>query len=270
MTVTQLPFKKVSAFLAQFRYGNPERIVAYTDWTVDLTHANVTYLSTPRMAIKPIVDSGLMDDEPVVISLPLDTFTDAISSGEPHAPIFVELRERVESDDDSLVSVRFLGRVDIAYRNYQRVANTVALECRSWKYYLQSLSGITVDHQCPWTVYDPRTCKTTKTGKTGVGVITAISDTAVTISGLTTKPDFFWNRGFLELDGLRLMIRYWASGTTFLLNRRPPSAWAGQAVTVTAGCDNLVETCRTTHSNESNFGGAGYGMTPYNPVFETE
>lgn len=256
--------------LVRFSHGNPERVQAYTDWTTDVGSGGLTYQSTPKMQVKPIRDSGVMEDKPCTLVLPLDGFTSDLSSGEPHAPVYVQVKERLDGDTDTVVKTRYVGKVDLVTRNYQKKVDLVGIECRSWKSYLQGSGGLTAEHQCIWTVYDPLTCRASKQSKVSTGIVDTLDDFSMVITGLPSQTGFFWHRGWVEVDGLRLMIRYWQSGDTFLMARRPPSRWLGQECTVTAGCDHLVQTCRDKHNNESNFSGLGYGMTPYNPVFETE
>jgi hypothetical protein len=54
----------------------------------------------------------------------------------------------------------------------------------------------------------------------------------------------------------------------FFMNRRPPSSWIGAIVTLFAGCDKTIETCRDRFGNEEHFNGRGYSMPAYHPNFE--
>lgn len=269
MTIAQRSSKRRMS-LVRFSYGDPLRFQAYTDWTTDAASGGLTYLSTPKMEVKPIKDSGVLDEKPCTIILPLDGFTDDLSSGEPHSPVYVQVNERVDGDADSQSTTRFIGRVDLVTRNYQKKTGLVGVDCKTWKSYMEGSGGLTAEHQCIWTLYDPTTCGASKQGKVASGVVDFVDGPTMVITGLPVQPGFFWHRGWVEVDGLRLMIRYWQSGDTFLMARRPPSRWVGAQCEVTAGCDKLIQTCRTTHNRESRFIGLGFAMTPYNPVFETE
>lgn len=79
-----------------------------------------------------------------------------------------------------------------------------------------------------------------------------------------------YQRGFVELDDIRVMIRSQVDLTTVQLNRAPPPEWVqGTLVSITPGCDKTIETCRAEWDNEIKFAGPGYGIPRYHPVFET-
>ena len=91
---------------------------------------------------------------------------------------------------------------------------------------------------------------------------------------ITRQPQGWWVRGWLEKDGLRIMIADWRFDTTtgfgtniFVLSRVPPSSWQGALVTLVPGCQRTPEAC-ALRNNSSNFGGLGVGIPAYNPTTE--
>lgn len=77
-----------------------------------------------------------------------------------------------------------------------------------------------------------------------------------------------FERGYLENDDLRIMIREQTSLVEVQLIREPPPEWVpGFKVSVTPGCDKTIETCRAEYDREERFGGNGFAIPRYNPLF---
>ncbi len=101
----------------------------------------------------------------------------------------------------------------------------------------------------------------------------------ITDQTITQQPNGWWVGGFLVRGGLSISIRDWFwnsqanSGTTsFVLSKYPPKHWAydplkRNEILLVPGCAKTVEACRQ-RNNEINFGGVGYGIPAYNPIFE--
>jgi len=253
--------EKDAVTLVEFRYGDPVVFVRYTDGTDDFG----SFVSTPEVGVKFPAINGSLKENPVQIALPSDTFSLAIASTIAFPPLFVTIYEKIDED----VSTIYLGRCTRAIRNYQGRRGRVMVEAISVKSRLEVALGIMVNHTCPY-IFLGRGCNQAPfvPPVPETGTVTVIAGTTVTITGLSTTPPRLWHRGYIERNDLRIGIREWISGTSFLLTRKPPDAWLNQTVTAVQGCDKTIETCRTIWNNESNFGGAGYAMASRDPRFE--
>ena len=102
------------------------------------------------------------------------------------------------------------------------------------------------------------------------GAVGSITGHEIVITGLQAHSDGWWNRGFVERDGLQILIREWVSGTTFTLAKIPPADWDGEDLVVTPGCDKTATDCGSAKwKNQNRFGGIGYALPTYNPTFES-
>jgi hypothetical protein len=265
--------EKTSQLFLEFRYGDPAAptYARFTDWTEDTILGSQSYDSTPDMEVRAPEISGILNDKTLQVALPLKVngFTDRLSNGTPHSPIYVTLRELLRSLDGGSSEqqvVLFKGRVSRVIRNPNGRTNSVGIEAKSLKSQMDVPMGLPANHQCVWT-FGGRGCFVTV--PTENGTLATITGKTVTITGLAGHADRYWHRGFVERQGLRLLIREWVNGTSFELAKEPPADWATQTVKVYAGCDKTIETCRARWSNEINFGGFGYAIPAYHPVFES-
>lgn len=92
---------------------------------------------------------------------------------------------------------------------------------------------------------------------------------------LTDHSPKWWNRGWLEREGLRILIADWRwdftvgrGSNAFILSRMPPLSWDGAQLTLKPGCQKTPQACAKRLRTEW-FGGLGYGIPAYNPVLES-
>lgn len=101
-----------------------------------------------------------------------------------------------------------------------------------------------------------------------VGTVSASSGNTVTVPGLNAFADGFFNGGFVEaLSGLDARLILSHTGNTIQLLLPFPFSSVGQTVTVFAGCDHTISTCKTKFNNVINYG--GYAFVPTKNIFET-
>ncbi len=263
--------EKVTALLAEFRYGDPAAptYLRITDFASDVSFQSLTYSSFPRMEIRGLQLSGIFDgDKPLQMVMPLVAggLIDKASSGQKHSPIFVKLWEKLfsTSGGQDQVLALFQGKVIRVIRNYNGKPDSVLFEAYAVKQRLAISLGLVAVHQCQWA-FGGRGCG--KVVTTSNGTMTVINGRSVTITGLSAQVDRFWHRGFVEKDGLRIEVRDWLSGNTFELMAEPPPDWLAQTVKVTEGCDKGIVTCRAK-GQEGKFSGFGAVIPAYNPMFE--
>jgi hypothetical protein len=274
--------------LVTIRYGDPTfpTFSYYTDWTQD----TLGFLSTPSMEVDLKGNVGTFDEREVQIALPKgDAFTTAFSGGLTHSPAFARIEEitaGLAAGDAGERRVVFNGRVVRSIKNFEGRSDTVVLFCQNVKSRLKVPMGLACNHHCDFRVFGPG-CNAgglIASAHEKYSELAAIDGNEVTVDAgassivTPTSPggnvDRYWERGYVEKDGLRIDIHIWslADPTVFSLRRRPPDSWllAGStSIRFVPGCHKTIEDCRAVWDNENQAGHFGYGMLPYNPQFES-
>jgi hypothetical protein len=237
--------------------------------------------SEPRMEVEMPENTGTFDRHELRIWLPYDTFTNRVGSGVPHSPLFVRIEEVTNGlfpGDQSTRLVLYRGRVMHTQRNFQKRPNTVAFFCLPAKALLDIPLGLPCNHHCVWTLFkggcgasEARFDLQTEIDSVDGQEVT-ITDTAVTTPGRSDAR--YWKRGYMEKDGLQIGIREYDGDTDFTkfyMDRRVPTDWIGGTndIRIVPGCDKTIENCRSRFNQEETFGGAGYGIPPYQPNIES-
>lgn len=255
---------KVAVTLVEFKFGDPANpsYARYTDNTSNETIGPATFFSTPEIEVKLPPSTGVFKEKELTIALPTDDFATAYGSGGPVSPCWVTVWERISGSVDRRV---WYGRVTRAIRNYQGRRQRTLIEVSNLKMRLETAVGLMANHTCHH-IFGGRGCRIIINPE--VGLVTLITGSVVTITGLSAHVNSYWHRGYIWRNGIQVGIREWISGTSFSLTRRIPSSWLNQQVTVFPGCDRTIEHCRTIWNNEKNFGGIGYAIVARNPLFE--
>ena len=264
----QLPSKS-SCILVEFSYGLTPTVIRLTDFTSSVVYRGQIYAPVPTMRVDIPKSTGGLDEEEFAVTLPLSPFTSAISIGEPFAPITMTVTELFRGAPDSAAHIHFVGDVTRAIRAYEGNPRQVRVLAVNVKSEFGAAMGFTSDTTCAWTLFGSG-CGLTKV--TQSGVITAIDRMTLTISGLTPPRDNYWARGYVEVDDLRLDVRFHneaVSAGQVILVREPPRVWSGVTVTMTPGCLKDVPACRNDWANEEHFCGAGVAIPAYQPLLET-
>lgn len=267
---------KDSKILVRFAHGTLAALThhRYTDYSSDVVGPDgETYTSTPTMVVGKIKLSGALEDPPVKITLPSDSFTDRLAGGYAHAPVAVTVFEVLEDQGRSSKEalVLFMGKVSRTRKNPSGAAGQVEIEAKNHKADLDVPLGIVIGNQCPWTFGD-RGCGIDAIALAETGTVDSIDRKSLTLASppATITPDKYWHRGYVELNGLRIGIRDWSAATShvFQLVRDVPPDWLNEDVTIVPGCAKTYEDCNVKWSNAARFGGAGFAIPPYHPVFE--
>lgn len=236
------------------------------------------FVSVPTMEVKIPANSGSLEDQEGHIDLPLDSFTANFEGGLVHSPTFVQVVEITRSTIAGAAGSElgmFTGRVVKTRENPGGKPNLMRFLLKSRKSRLRISLGVPCNHHCVFTLFG-RGCQLAKIVRAVTvdnidGRVATINTTSFTTP---TSPggnvDFYWDRGYLEKDGLRIPIQSWSltDPTQCYLRRRPPATWLGASVSAVPGCHKTIEDCRDVWDNEINFGGIGYAIPPYNPLFE--
>lgn len=251
--------------LVTFTYGATPNVIRYTDWTSPVSLWGQVYASVPQMEVKLPANTIGLRENPIGIKLPLNAFTAALSIGEPHPFVDVEVREYIVGEADSLAKIMWRGRAAKSTRNFQGDDRLVRIEGKNIKSRLGVPLGIPATPTCQWT-FGGKGCGVDTAALVESATITAIDRMTITTTGLTTTmTDRYFHRGFVEIDGLRIGVREYTTGEDLILVREPPRRWLGQVAAITPGCAKLIEVCRDTWDNEENFMGCGYAIPNYQP-----
>lgn len=272
--------KKNNYHLIEIEHGDPDApsFLYLTDWSTAISYDSHTWVATPQLALDIPANTGGLEEGELELELlaSVDALLASLVSGEPCAPVYVTVT-RVSAplaEDGGATQYHVLAyRFRVSKATSRR--GVASLACVSAKSQLRVPLGAPANYQCGWTLFG-RGCGLTLVSDTGT--LTAIDGTdnkKVTITGVSVSvpggtPGKTFHRGYVEKDGIRVPIRDWSSGasTTFYLTRRVPAAWVGTTVTVVAGCDKSIETCRDRWDNEEHFAGTGYAVTSHHPVHE--
>ncbi len=272
MAILPKPTKRVTGLL-KFSYNGTD--VGICNNTEDITYGGLTYTSTPRLEVKlPVMGGGVADEQALVTLEKQSTgFFSTIISGEAIAPVTVTIYEYIQHTD-SLGTIEvytaFIGYLGIITVDPSDKPGTIEIEINSWKTLLGVQVGIPAEVTCP-LIFGGRGCNSPRPTQVGGYAdlqITQINSVIITVNSLGgTWRDYYFNKGYIEKDGIKLKIYEWVQGTTFVLSRRPPASWLNQVATFRPGCDKKIETCRL-FNNEENFGGYGYAIPAYHPIIE--
>lgn len=264
--------------LVRFFYGaNLSSQSRYTDWTQPFEG----HVSEPRMSLEIPENSGTFDRKELRIILPLDSFVTRAVSGVPHSPIFVEIEEVTNglfTGDQGDQRIIYRGRVVRTIKNFQGKRGRGAFFCLPQKSRLDVSMGLPCNHHCAWTLFKGG-CGAVESSFALTTQIDSVDGQEVTISDATVSlaalgDDYYWKKGYLEKDGLRIPIRDYKRSTAtdkFYTPRRVPSDWIGGSgdIRIVPGCDKTIETCRARFNQEESFLGLGYAIPSYQPNFES-
>lgn len=258
-------------------------IAAVTDRDSSTYFEGSQYVSVPEMEVKLPDNNGVLNEQPCNLVLPVRlSWVAALSSGLPFPRTRVEVVEFVRSDESSAAVLRpFRGTLVSARRNVGGRREFVGLSCLPVKAMLQTAAlGEPCNHQCLNGLGDAAIggrCGVLLTAPPNrlVVPVDSIDGTKMVIaSGVPTGlVDRFYQRGYALFDGVNIGIQIWRNEIEgnrfeFFMVRRIPDTWVGQNVTIFAGCDKTIETCRSRFNREQDFNGRGYGMPAYNPLLE--
>lgn len=270
--------------LVRFVYGDPANPtqLLYTDWNQAVPGG---YVSVPTLEIELPANHGTFQATSMVITMEIaDAFTQRAAQLLPHSPIFVQVddvRKPTIAGASATQLTFYRGRVLQLIRNKDGKPNLLGFKCQTVKSRLDQALGIPCNSHCSFTLFGPgcRIAGLTQTPhQKNVVIASAVGKTATINTAAFTAPtspggnvDHFWDRGYLELDGLRISIRDWniSDPTQCHVRKTIPPEWVGQTVRAVPGCHKTIEDCREVWDNEEAAGHFGYGMQDYNPLFES-
>lgn len=242
----------------------------FTDHDKALSFDGTTFEASAGFTASDIKDGvGLsVDNLEVTGALSSATLTDADLAAGRYDDARVEIFRVNWQDTASRVLMRSgsLGEV-------RRSGSAFAAEVRGLQHYLQQPKGRLFQYTCDADLGDAR-CKVNLATAAYTGtaaILTVLTPRRFTVSGLSAFAHDFFSRGLATFtsgpaSGTKIEIKAHAKiggvVTVELWSDAEGPPVAGNAFTVTAGCDKRVETCKARFSNAINF--RGFPVMPGN------
>lgn len=254
-------------------------LAAYTNKDSAETFEGVDYTSETALEIELPENNGTLGEAECKVRLPIsDAFTQSISFPTAIAPMEIYVTEFARGTGAASAIVRpFQGQVDVIRKNALGRIGFLEVSAIPIKARLQIALGEPCNHQCINNLGEGRCGVILNAGNQGrlTVSISAIDGKKVTLttSIATGLQDRFYQGGYMQVGGLTLGITLWrneieGNKQDFFLSRRPPDSWLVASVTLVAGCDKTIETCRSRWNGEEFFNGRGYAMPSYHPNYE--
>lgn len=262
--------------LVRFQWGS--NTIYYCRWTSNLTFGANIYTALPSLSVSlPRLQGGLEDDEVEISARRTLPPFNTLARPFLHARTNVTIYEAVPGEESTFREV-YYGHVTKATRNPQGKREVVKLRISGIRARLSPPEGsppglgFPALSTCPWRFGD-KNCKVDVDALELTKDITEL-DTDGYASRLTidldgdSAPNAEFNRGYITVDGLSLMIRQSLEDGRFDLASAPPPEWDGASAVIRPGCDKDYNGGCATWDNQTEFGGCGIRMPDYNPVYE--
>lgn len=234
-----------------------------------------TYTAVPALDIEYQMQDGGTKAKPILLSVPidLDPFDKLIS--QTFAPIEVTLLEADFADPSAVPRTAFVGQLYKTIAHYQGKSQLVRMEVFGHRFFLTDVSlGIKCTDRCPWFFGDHVCGATVANTDSEVESITGTELICTSLANDVAGAggNGYYTRGYVEFDGLRIMVRkHYPGDRKLVMAKAPPQisghTWVGETVTVYAGCDKTIASC-TGWGRQARFGGYGLQMPPYNPLIQ--
>ena len=236
-----------------FTYGaGVNQHYAYTDGEQVRVWSNIEFLPIP-IKRSQISISGTLDKAALTVNLPGNAdVPELFRTYAPSAVVQLAIYQGHANDLDNEFLLCWSGRV----LNCRWTNREVALTCEPITTSLKR-TGLRRNYQygCPHALYDPRTCRASKTAATVPATVQTIDGTLVTLSTAGTQDHAGGMVEWVQPNGryeVRTIIQI-VDGA-FLLSGIPVGLSPGMQVNLVRGCDHTMAGC-AKHNNILNFGG---------------
>lgn len=119
---------------------------------------------------------------------------------------------------------------------------------------------------CNRVLYDAK-CGVSQSSFDHTGEVLVVDGNTLTVDGLDGQPDGYWTGGFVQYgtNDWRMVLSH--TGNDIVLLMPFPANVDGKNVTVFAGCDHTLATCKSKFNNVANFG--GFAFVPTRDIFKS-
>lgn len=275
LTVLDTDPAAMQVVLVTFSWGSSPTVTRYNSGPTDLTFNGNVFLSEPTLTFGfDNAKTGGTEDSPITVTMNMKRapYT-TLCLPYRHATVDVLIETASPEDETSRYEV-FSGRVS-KMRVTPNSDGLARATIKGLKSRLNATIGIPATSSCVHQFGNENLsrCGVTLADKRVTATVTAVGATGIInliqVSGFSgDSSNIRWNRGYVQVNGLRITIRAsYNDGAFFELKRQPPPYWVGQSIIFTPGCDKTLATCRYW-LNELHFLAPGYAMPDRNPVFE--
>lgn len=234
------------------------------------TGSGIMYTALPAMDIEIRPQTGGIEDEPALVTVPLDTEPLASMIIEPHAEVEVVILEADFADLAPNPTSRFIGRIGKTIARRHGRTRLIQFECWGRKAFLDQLSlGIKTTDRCP-LIFGDMTCQAV----VGFEDVEVMSVSRRSLYFVSLPNDDIgggngrYTRGHVTFQGLSIgILRHRVGEARVVLMKNPPGGWLGQTVRIFEGCDKTIPDC-TFYGREESFLGIGLAMPKYQPILE--
>lgn len=275
-TQTSLEIKPASqyALLVTMTYGSAT--VRYCRWTEDLTVGSETFTAEPQIEVEVGENHGGTEAKPSKITMPISRAPfDVLLAGYP----FPEVTIKVEQADPTSIALtrRHLveGTLIVSIKNPSGRSGIVRASFAGPKKRIQDVQNVSLRLTTSCDVpFGGMHCRVDASAWTRVGTVSAIDGNIVTLTipsvtnPLTELPNARYRRGSIEVEGCRVMLKKSNEDLSFELFELAPPTWVGKSMTIRAGCDKRLSTCKDVWNNEINFVGLGIKIPSRNPLYQ--
>lgn len=248
-----------------------ENSIGYVAGTNDVNISSFSIgdlLAMPEIQVDMGKQQGGSKDSPVDVEMKLVDPITEIVAGYMYQPIWCSIFEFNPSDPDNTCRQMFYGKISNVIINKNGRADVISFRVNGNKYQLDRvILGLRASTNCQWTLGSDA-CDIDLTALYETPEITAVDGRTVTVDALTTTTSRYWQGGWMRFEKMFVGIRSYTGGLTFETFRPINPGMVGETITMAPGCDKTIDTCRSRFANENRFGGFGYAIPAYTPIWE--
>ncbi len=240
--------------LYKFAQGNDDFL--YTSAEDDITIGLDVYRAIPIRRTAPVQGAEDRDRDIQVVVPATDSFVQQYILVVPGQRATLTIQRFQRPTGTSELVLIFKGIVQsVAFNKLGREAIISVLPIESAT--SRPIPRFTYMGLCNHVLYDAR-CKVVETNFDFFGTASAFDSATnvLTVPGLNAESDGFYDGGFVlfsSINDFRLILSHTGNDITLLLPF--PETVVGENVTVFAGCDHTLATCKTKFDNVLNYGG---------------
>jgi len=216
---------------------------------IDLTKIKVSTGGTvDNVEIHGLIDGGSISKQDIEDGVLVNSIVNIFSVDYTNPPAVI--------DGTNVIHV-FAGLVSNVYiKDVQWI-----VEVRGHKQRLKQRVGISTSKSCRADLGDSK-CQVVMTSYTETGTVTSVSGKKIATNiTFTNEEHYKEGRASISTKGYLGDVSFVSGGVVTVMEKVRHSALVGESITVTAGCDKSLNTCRVRYNNVVNFQGE-----PHAPV----
>ena len=246
-----------------YDFGIGSDLYNYTSAEDEIVIGAVTYrplaISRSAITLGAEVNSSAVTVTMPASSAPANLFRETV----PNQATTLSIRRRHRTDVNNELVLIFKGIVrSVGYIQSGYVAElavtplTYGISRQAPRFTYQGL--------CNHILYDTG-CRALQGSYTVTGNVTAVSGSTLTVQGLDSQADGYYTGGFVQVgtNEFRLIISHTGNNIDLLFPLN--STVLNTNISVIAGCDHTIQTCKNKFNNVANYG--GFAFVPQKDIF---